>query len=71
MASQDERAKAIKEAIGQIDKEFGKGSVMRLGDEGAQIDVSVIPSGSLLLDRALGIGGIPRGRIVEIFGPES
>jgi recombination protein RecA len=71
MASMDERQKAIKEAIGQIDKEFGKGSVMRLGDEGAQIDVSVIPSGSLLLDRALGIGGIPRGRIVEIFGPES
>ena len=71
MASQDERQKAIKEAIGQIDKEFGKGSVMRLGDDGGIMDVSVIPSGSLLLDRALGIGGIPRGRIVEIFGPES
>ncbi|MFA7331442.1 MAG: recombinase RecA [Candidatus Delongbacteria bacterium] len=67
----DERQKAVKEAIGLIDKEFGKGSVMRLGDNGAIMDVSVIPSGSLMLDRALGIGGIPRGRIVEIFGPES
>jgi len=71
MATMDERQKAVKEAIGQIDKEFGKGSVMRLGDNGAIMDVAVIPSGSLMLDRALGIGGIPRGRIVEIFGPES
>jgi recombination protein RecA len=71
MATMDERQKAVKEAIGLIDKEFGKGSVMRLGDDGAIMDVSVIPSGSLMLDRALGIGGIPRGRIVEIFGPES
>jgi len=71
MATMDERQKAVKEAIGLIDKEFGKGSVMRLGDNGAIMDVSVIPSGSLMLDRALGIGGIPRGRIVEIFGPES
>jgi len=71
MATMDERNKAVKEAIGQIDKEFGKGSVMRLGDNGAIMDVAVIPSGSLMLDRALGIGGIPRGRIVEIFGPES
>ncbi len=71
MATMDERQKAVKEAIGLIDKEFGKGSVMRLGDNGAIMDVSVIPSGSLMLDRAMGIGGIPRGRIVEIFGPES
>ncbi|MDP2359861.1 MAG: recombinase RecA [bacterium] len=71
MAQTDERQKALKDTISQIDKEFGKGSVMRLGDDAARMDVSVIPSGSLLLDRALGIGGIPRGRIVEIFGPES
>jgi len=71
MAQQDDRQKALKDTISQIDKEFGKGSVMRLGDESAKLDVAVIPSGSLMLDRALGIGGIPRGRIVEIFGPES
>ncbi len=71
MAQQDDRQKALKDTISQIDKEFGKGSVMRLGDESAKLDVGVIPSGSLMLDRALGIGGIPRGRIVEIFGPES
>ena len=67
----DDRQKALQTAISLIDKEFGKGSIMRLGDEGALVDIETIPTGSLLLDRALGIGGVPRGRIVEIFGPES
>ena len=61
---------ALDDAISQIDKKFGKGSVMRLGDRAA-VDVDVIPSGSLTLDKALGIGGYPKGRIIEIYGPES
>ena len=61
---------ALDDAISQIDKKFGKGSVMRLGDRTA-VDVDVIPSGSLTLDKALGIGGYPKGRIIEIYGPES
>ncbi len=69
--SKDDRQKLLEQALGQIDKEFGKGSIMRLGDEGALIDVATISTGSLMLDRALGIGGVPRGRIVEIYGPES
>lgn len=71
MAQKDDRQKNLDAALGLIDKEFGKGSVMRLGDEGALVDVATISSGSLLLDRAMGIGGVPRGRIVEIYGPES
>jgi recombination protein RecA len=62
---------ALAGALAQIDKEFGKGSVMRMGDEGAQVKVNAIPTGALSLDLALGIGGMPRGRIVEVFGPES
>lgn len=61
---------ALDDAISQIEKKFGKGSVMRLGDRAA-VDVDVIPSGSLTLDKALGIGGYPKGRIIEIYGPES
>lgn len=61
---------ALDDAISQIEKKFGKGSVMRLGDRTA-VDVDVIPSGSLTLDKALGIGGYPKGRIIEIYGPES
>jgi recombination protein RecA len=57
--------------LGQIEKQFGKGSVMRLGDAGATYEVETIPTGSLGLDIALGVGGIPRGRVIEIFGPES
>ena len=64
------KAKALNAALGQIEKQFGKGSLMRLGDSVVQ-PVSVIPSGSLGLDIALGIGGFPRGRVVEIYGPES
>ncbi len=66
-----QRAKALEMAIAQIEKQFGRGSIIRLGDQRTTIEADAIPTGSLGLDRALGIGGIPRGRIVEIFGPES
>ncbi|MDG2478771.1 MAG: recombinase RecA, partial [Aquiluna sp.] len=70
MPSASDREKALETALAQIDRQFGKGSVMRLGsDERAPIDV--IPTGSIALDSALGVGGLPRGRIVEIYGPES
>jgi recombination protein RecA len=65
-----ERAKAIEAALAQIDKQFGKGSIMRLGSR-ETIDVPAIPTGALSLDAALGVGGVPRGRVTEIFGPES
>ena len=65
------RKKALAQALTQIEKQFGKGSVMRLGDAGAMADIEVVPTGSLALDVALGIGGLPRGRVVEIYGPES
>ena len=65
-----EREKALETALAQIERQFGKGSVMRLGQE-ERVPVEVIPTGSIALDIALGIGGLPRGRIVEIFGPES
>jgi recombination protein RecA len=67
----DNRKKALAAALSQIEKQFGKGSVMRLGDAGATYEVDTIPTGSLGLDIALGVGGIPRGRVIEIFGPES
>jgi len=67
----DNRKKALAAALGQIEKQFGKGSVMRLGDGGPAKDVEVVSTGSLGLDVALGIGGLPRGRVVEIYGPES
>jgi recombination protein RecA len=65
------RDAALQGALTQIERQFGKGTVMRMGDEGAQVRVQAIPSGALSLDLALGIGGVPRGRIVEVFGPES
>ncbi len=65
------KEKALDLALAQISKQFGKGAIMRLGDEGAQVQVDAIPTGSLELDAALGLGGVPRGRVVEIFGPES
>jgi recombination protein RecA len=65
-----ERAKAIEAALAQIDKQFGKGSIMRLGSR-ETIDVPAIPTGAISLDAALGVGGLPRGRVIEIFGPES
>jgi len=66
-----EREKALELAIGQIEKRFGKGSIMKLGESAAIQPIEAIPSGSLALDLALGVGGIPRGRITEIFGPEA
>ena len=66
----DERSKALKLAIEKIEKDFGKGSIMKLGDK-ATVNVDAIPTGALSLDVALGIGGVPRGRIIEIYGPES
>jgi len=65
-----DKEKAIELAVGQIEKQFGVGSIMRLGSEGAAVPVDAIPTGSLMLDIALGIGGVPRGRIIEIYGPE-
>lgn len=70
MAEQKEKVKALEDAFKQIEKQFGKGSVMKLGDK-AVADIEVIPSGSISLDMALGVGGYPRGRIIEIYGPES
>jgi recombination protein RecA len=67
----DERVRALDLAIGQIEKQFGRGAIMRLGDASARMAVEVIPTGSISLDIALGVGGIPRGRVIEIFGPES
>src|SRR5688572_25044094 len=67
----DNRVKALQAALTQIDRQFGKGSVMRLGDGIAEHDISTISTGSLGLDVALGLGGLPRGRIIEIYGPES
>jgi len=66
-----ERTKAIDTALSQIEKQFGVGSIMRLGESGARVKVEVIPSGALSIDAALGIGGFPRGRVVEIYGPEA
>jgi recombination protein RecA len=68
---EENRKKALSAALGQIEKQFGKGSVMRLGDASASYDVEAVSTGSLGLDIALGIGGLPRGRVVEIYGPES
>jgi recombination protein RecA len=68
--SQVDREKALDMALGQIEKQFGKGSIMKLGERG-HVGIEAIPTGALALDLALGIGGLPRGRIVEIFGPES
>ena len=70
MAAANDREKALEAALAQIDKQFGKGSVMRLGDD-TRAPIEVIPTGSVALDIALGIGGLPRGRVVEIYGPES
>jgi recombination protein RecA len=68
---EENRKKALSAALGQIEKQFGKGSVMRLGDASASYDVEAISTGSLGLDIALGVGGLPKGRVIEIYGPES
>jgi len=67
----DERGKAIELAVSQIEKQFGKGSIMRLGSKDAILPIAVIPTGSISFDAALGVGGFPRGRVIEVFGPES
>lgn len=70
-AANPEKAKALQAALAQIEKQFGKGTIMRLGEGEAIEDIQVISTGSLGLDVALGVGGLPRGRVVEIYGPES
>ena len=66
-----DKSKALAAALSQIERQFGKGSVMKLGKNDRSMDIEVIPSGSLGLDIALGVGGLPKGRVVEIYGPES
>ena len=66
-----DKMKALDAALAQIEKQYGKGSVMKLGDKGASLDVETVPTGALSLDLALGLGGIPKGRVIEIYGPES
>ncbi|HCD25868.1 MAG TPA: recombinase RecA, partial [Lachnospiraceae bacterium] len=67
----EEKLKALDAAIAKLEKEYGKGAVMKLGDPASQMNVETIPTGSLSLDIALGLGGIPKGRVIEIYGPES
>ena len=67
----EEKQKALEAALGQIEKQYGQGSVMKLGESGASMQVEAVPTGSLSLDIALGVGGVPKGRIIEIYGPES
>jgi recombination protein RecA len=71
MAIADDRAKAVELALSQIEKQFGKGSIVRLGSREALVPISIISTGSISFDAALGVGGIPRGRVIEIYGPES
>lgn len=67
----EEKLKALNSTIAMIEKQYGKGAIMKLGDTNASTEIEVIPTGCLSLDLALGIGGVPRGRILEVFGPES
>ncbi len=69
--NKDERLKALDAAITQIEKSYGKGSIMKLGDSGANMNIETVPTGSLSLDIALGLGGVPKGRVIEVYGPES
>ena len=69
--AREDKLKALDAAISQIEKQYGKGSIMKLGDNSAHMNVETIPTGSLSLDIALGLGGLPKGRIIEIYGPES
>ena len=67
----EDKKKALDAALSQIERQYGKGTIMKLGEQGAHMNVETIPTGSLSLDIALGMGGIPRGRIIEVYGPES
>ncbi len=67
----EDKLQALDHAISQIEKQYGKGAVMKLGDSGVNMNVETVPTGSLSLDIALGMGGVPRGRIIEVYGPES
>ena len=69
--NKDDKLKALDAALTQIEKAYGKGSVMKLGDSGANMNIETVPTGSLSLDIALGLGGVPKGRVVEIYGAES
>ena len=69
--NKDDKLKALDAAITQIEKSYGKGSVMKLGDSRANMNIETVPTGSLSLDIALGLGGVPKGRVIEIYGPES
>ena len=71
MVKDQNKLKALESALAQIEKQYGKGSVMKLGDTSAHMNIETIPTGSISLDIALGLGGVPRGRIVEVYGPES
>jgi|SRR6202162_1785117 len=71
MAQQDEKTVALNNALAQIERQFGKGSIMKMGDFSERMQIDVIPTGSIAIDLALGVGGLPRGRVVEIYGPES
>lgn len=71
MANENAKKEALEAALGQIEKQYGKGAVMKMGDEARNMNVEAVPTGSLSLDIALGVGGVPRGRIIEIYGPES
>jgi recombination protein RecA len=65
-----DKTKALEFALSQIEKNFGKGSIMKLGEKAAAMEIEIIPSGSIALDVALGVGGFPRGRVIEIYGPD-
>ena len=71
MAVNEEKKKALDAAIAKLEKDFGKGAVMQLGESGAHVAVETVPTGCLSLDLALGLGGVPKGRVIEIYGPES
>lgn len=71
MEKDQNKRKALESAIAQIEKQYGKGSVMKLGDTASGMEVETVPTGALSLDIALGVGGIPKGRVIEIYGPES
>ena len=68
--NKEDKLKALDAALTQIEKAYGKGSVMKLGDSGANMNIETVPTGSLSLDIALGLGGVPKGRVIEIYGPE-